>query len=53
VSTSSDATPLWIPQLSMAVGALVLLVAFADELVLEWRGLRQGPAEDGEALHNE
>jgi len=40
VSTGSDATPLWIPQLSMAVGALVLLVALADELVLELRGRR-------------
>ena len=52
ISTGNDATPLWIPQLAMAVGTLVLLVALVDELVLEWRGLRKRivPAE---ALHNE
>ncbi len=40
ISTSNDATPLWIPQLSMALGTLVLLLAFVDELVLELRGRR-------------
>src|SRR4051812_19329450 len=30
ISTGNDATPLWIPQLTMAVGTLVLLVAFID-----------------------
>jgi TRAP-type C4-dicarboxylate transport system permease small subunit len=38
VSTANDATPLWIPQIAMAVGAIVLLVAFVDELVIEIRG---------------
>jgi TRAP-type C4-dicarboxylate transport system permease small subunit len=52
VSTANDATPLWIPQLAMAVGTLVLLVALADELVLEWRGRRPRAVPD-EALHNE
>ncbi len=52
ISTSNDATPLWIPQLSMAVGSLILLVAFVDELVLEWRGQRR-LVESEEALHNE
>jgi TRAP-type C4-dicarboxylate transport system permease small subunit len=52
ISTGNDATPLWIPQLTMAVGTLVLLVAFVDELVLEWRGARRG-AVPAEALHNE
>src|SRR4029078_13364404 len=28
ISTSSDATPLWLPQLTFAVGAVVLAVAF-------------------------
>ena len=37
-STGNDATPLWIPELAMAIGTAVLLVAFADELLLEWRG---------------
>jgi len=52
ISTGNDATPLWIPQLAMALGTLVLFVAFVDELVLEWTGRRRlgAPAE---ALHNE
>ncbi len=52
VSTSNDATPLWIPQLSMAVGSVVLAVAFVDEFVLELRGERV-VVESEEALHNE
>ena len=40
ISTSNDATPLWIPQLAMAAGTCVLAVALLDELVLEIRGLR-------------
>jgi TRAP-type C4-dicarboxylate transport system permease small subunit len=52
ISTGNDATPLWIPQLSMAVGSLILLIAFIDEFVLEWRGQRKAFAGD-EALHNE
>lgn len=52
ISTGNDATPLWIPQIAMAVGALVLVVAFVDELVLEWRGQRVAVSSD-EALHNE
>lgn len=38
VSQGNDATPLWIPQITMAVGAVVLLVAMADDLVLTLRG---------------
>lgn len=47
ISTASDATPLWIPQLAMAVGTLVLLIAFVDELILELanRRARKLPAE--------
>ena len=52
VSTGNDATPLWIPQLSMAVGAVVLWIAFIDEFVLEWRGARLARLPE-EALHNE
>ena len=40
ISTGNDATPLWIPQLAMAAGTAVMLVAFVDELVLELRGRR-------------
>ena len=53
MSTSNDATPLWIPQLSMAVGTVVLFIAFVDEWVLELRGLRAHDASPEEALHNE
>ncbi len=50
ISTSNDATPLWLPQLSMAIGTAILAVAFVDELVLELRGQR---ATADTAVHNE
>ena len=52
ISTGNDATPLWIPQLSMAVGTLILTIAFIDELVLELRGRRVDVVSE-EMLHNE
>ena len=52
ISTSNDATPLWLPQLSMAVGAVVLAIAFVDEFVLEVRGRRVVPTSE-EATRNE
>jgi TRAP-type C4-dicarboxylate transport system permease small subunit len=52
VSTGNDATPLWMPQLSMAAGTIVLMLAFADELVLEWTGRRR-EATPVEPLHHE
>jgi TRAP-type C4-dicarboxylate transport system permease small subunit len=52
ISTSNDATPLWLPQLTMAAGTLVLLIALLDEWLLEWRGLRLATVSD-EMLHNE
>jgi TRAP-type C4-dicarboxylate transport system permease small subunit len=52
VSTASDATPLWLPQLSMALGAAVLGVALLDELVLALRGRRVERVAD-EPLRNE
>ena len=52
ISTGNDATPLWIPELAMAIGTTVLLIAFADELALEWRGQRRARVTD-EALHHE
>lgn len=33
ISQGIDATPLWIPQLAMAVGAIVLLVALLDDFI--------------------
>jgi TRAP-type C4-dicarboxylate transport system permease small subunit len=54
VSEALDVTPLWIPQLSMAIGVSVLLVAFADELVQVLRGREPGkPPADAEPAHVE
>ena len=52
ISTSNDATPLWIPQLGMAIGTTILFIAFVDELVLELRG-RRVVIGSGEATRNE
>ena len=52
ISTGNDATPLWMPQLSMALGGVILAIAFFDALVLEWQGRRAHAAPE-QALHNE
>jgi len=41
ISTGNDATPLWLPQLGIAIGAAILAIAFIDELVLKLRGKRR------------
>ncbi|SAI54186.1 integral membrane transport protein [Bordetella ansorpii] len=38
ISTGNDATPLWIPQLTMAAGTILFLVAIVDELVRRMKG---------------
>jgi TRAP-type C4-dicarboxylate transport system permease small subunit len=52
ISTGNDATPLWMPQLAMAFGAVVFAVAMVDEWVLELKG-RRVKAEGGEPARNE
>jgi TRAP-type C4-dicarboxylate transport system permease small subunit len=52
ISTGNDATPLWIPQIAMAGGTLILLIAFIDEWVLALRG-RRAIEDSAEALHHE
>ena len=52
ISTANDATPLWIPQLTMAIGTTILAIALVDELVAEWQGRRKHKAPT-EALRNE
>jgi TRAP-type C4-dicarboxylate transport system permease small subunit len=52
ISTGNDATPLWIPQIAMALGTLILAVAFVDEFILECLGKRESAQSDA-ALHNE
>ena len=46
VSQSNDATPLWIPEIAMAVGAIVLVVAVVDDLVRVLRGEPIGRESD-------
>ena len=53
ISTANDATPLWIPQIGMAVGTVLLFVAFVDEWVLEITHRRQPDGHDEEAQHHE
>jgi TRAP-type C4-dicarboxylate transport system permease small subunit len=52
VSQGNDATPLWIPQLAMAAGAIVLLIAMADDLVAVVSGkeLAKAPADELKAI---
>ncbi|HEX6959614.1 MAG TPA: TRAP transporter small permease [Ferrovibrio sp.] len=38
ISQSNDATPLWIPQLGMAIGTAVFALSILDELILVLRG---------------
>jgi TRAP-type C4-dicarboxylate transport system permease small subunit len=52
VSTANDATPLWIPQIAMAAGAIVFAIALLDEFVLQLRGERV-KVVPAEALRNE
>ncbi|RZL64398.1 MAG: TRAP transporter small permease [Variovorax sp.] len=52
ISTGNDATPLWIPQLAMAAGAIVFAIAAIDEVVIEWKG-RAERAPDAEAVRYE
>ena len=37
VSPSADATPLWIPQLAMAMGCIGFAISFLHALVLRWK----------------
>ena len=38
ISEGTDATPLWIPQVGMAIGSTVLAIAVADRLIAVARG---------------
>lgn len=51
ISTSDDATPLWIPQIGMAVGAFIFLIAVLDETLRRIRGIPE--AVPSEEAHNE
>ena len=47
ISVGIDATPMWIPQVFMALGTLVFFIAFCDELVLELLGKRKAVEKEG------
>lgn len=46
ISQGNDATPLWIPQIAMAVGAAVLLIAMLDDFILVIRRKQIATAAD-------
>ncbi len=46
ISVGIDATPMWIPQIFMALGTIVFFIAFVDELVLELRGQRVAASQE-------
>lgn len=48
LSTDEDATPLWIPQLGMAMGTVVFTIALADEFV--YRLFKKTSLDSREAL---
>lgn len=50
ISVGIDATPMWIPQIFMALGTLIFFIAFCDELILELKGQRK-PREQEDAHH--
>jgi TRAP-type C4-dicarboxylate transport system permease small subunit len=53
VSQSTDRAPLWIPQAFFAFGAVMLFVAFAEDLVDELLGRRVAPKKTDEPAHVE
>jgi len=46
VSTGEDATPLWIPQLSMAIGTVIFFIAMLDETINRLRGRADETAQE-------
>ena len=54
ISQGTDATPLWIPQMGMALGSVIFAIALADELVATLRGEKlRHRAADGEPVRSE
>jgi TRAP-type C4-dicarboxylate transport system permease small subunit len=53
VSQGQDATPLWIPQVPMALGAVLLAVAFLDRLVTLLRTGAEPAALEAAPAHTE
>jgi len=51
VAPTGDATPLWIPQLSMALGCVGVALAFIQALCARWMGRPFFAEASAEALH--
>ncbi len=51
ISTSDDATPLWIPQIAMAIGTLIFFIAITDETIRRCKGIPE--AKHAEETHYE
>ena len=49
ISTANDATPLWIPQIAMALGTTILFIAVIDALVAVVRDGRKEQATEAPA----
>lgn len=50
ISTSDDATPLWIPQIGMAVGTFIFFIAVLDETIRRLKGIPE-TAQSEDARH--
>lgn len=46
ISTGEDASPLWIPQLSMALGTVIFFIAMLDETLCRLRGRPDSTAQE-------
>ena len=53
VSIGNDVTPLWIPQIAMALGTLIFAIAVIDEFMLVWRGRTIEDQPPTELAHTE
>lgn len=54
ISQGNDATPLWIPQLAMALGSLVFVIAMAESFFIVLRGREpRHRAPDAEPVRSE
>lgn len=51
VSPAADVTPMWIPQLSMAIGTMGFVLVFVHALMARWQGQPFDGVVDTEAEH--
>jgi TRAP-type C4-dicarboxylate transport system permease small subunit len=53
ISTANDATPMWIPQIGMALGTVLFMIAFLDAFVGAWRAGAVAPMAPSMPSHVE